>query len=273
MLNLLSLIVLGFFLGMRHATDPDHVVAVATIVTRHRKIGPAAVIGVVWGIGHTLTVFVVGAGIILFNLVISPRAGLAMELAVGAMLVVLGLWNLVGFRQALAPSGAGDAAQQPATGSFVHSHVHSHGDFVHAHPHAHLSGLPAHPQDDSPLAPLDRTLGRQAFYRHVRPFAVGVVHGLAGSAAVALLVLSTIRNPHWAAAYLLLFGAGTIAGMMLITMTMASSFHLVGGGRERFSRGLRLATGVVSLAFGAFIAYHICFAQGLLTGHPRWTPQ
>jgi ABC-type nickel/cobalt efflux system permease component RcnA len=272
MLSLLSMIALGFILGMRHATDPDHVIAVATIVTRHRKIGQAAVIGAVWGVGHTLTVFVVGAGIIFFNLVISQRAGLAMELSVGAMLVALGLWNLSGFRRLPTPGGSEETARDAGPGG-VHAHFHSHGDRVHSHPHDHLSLLHSHPHDETLLAPLDRILGRRRIYQHIRPFGVGVVHGLAGSAAVALLILSTIHNPHWAAAYLLLFGGGTIAGMMLITVTMASSFRLVGTGKERFSRGLRIATGLVSLAFGAFITYQICFTQGLLTGHPRWIPR
>jgi hypothetical protein len=101
---------------------------------------------------------------------------------------------------------------------------------------------------------------------------IGLVHGLAGSAAVALLVLTTISNPHWALAYLLLFGVGTIAGMVLITMSIASTFHFVGRNRAGFSRNLGLASGLISLAFGLFVAYEICFVQGLLTGHPHWIP-
>ena len=97
MVSLLSIIALGFFLGMRHATDPDHVIAVATIVSRQRSIRRSALIGVFWGLGHTLTILLVGAAIILFNLVIPPRIGLSMELSVALMLIVLGLMNVVSF--------------------------------------------------------------------------------------------------------------------------------------------------------------------------------
>ena len=102
---------------------------------------------------------------------------------------------------------------------------------------------------------------------------VGLIHGLAGSAAVALLVLTTIRNVHWAVAYLLIFGEGTIAGMMLITMSIASAFTMVGRGRQKFSRRLALASGLLSLCFGLFVAYQICFVNGLFTAHERWIPQ
>src|SRR5580704_2561900 len=97
MIAFLSIIAVGFFLGMRHATDPDHVIAVATIVTRQRNLARAALIGAFWGLGHTVTIFVVGAGIILFNLVIPARIGLSMELSVGVMLIVLGIMNVAGF--------------------------------------------------------------------------------------------------------------------------------------------------------------------------------
>src|SRR5579859_6408985 len=104
MVNFLSIIALGFFLGMRHATDPDHVIAVSTIVSREREIGKSAWIGVFWGIGHTLTIFAVGAAIILFDVAISPRLGLSMELAVGFMLILLGIINVVNFFRDSPPS-------------------------------------------------------------------------------------------------------------------------------------------------------------------------
>src|SRR5512140_3403942 len=97
MIGLLTIVAIGFFLGMRHATDPDHVIAVTTIVSQQRNTRRAALIGVFWGLGHTVTIFVVGSAIILFNLVIPVRVGLAMELSVGLMLILLGAWNLVSF--------------------------------------------------------------------------------------------------------------------------------------------------------------------------------
>lgn len=256
MVSFFSILALGFFLGMRHATDADHVVAVTTIVSKQKNIWRAAVTGMVWGFGHTLTIFVVGAGIILFNLVIPPRIGLSMEFAVGLMLIILGYWNVRAFfRTGEAPRSA-----------VIHSHQHTHGGFSHTHTHVHL------PKDPS-LEKLDRELGRSNFYQWLRPLIIGLVHGLAGSAAVALLVLTTIRDPRWAVAYLLIFGGGTVAGMMLITMSIASAFRLAGRGQERFTRRLGLATGLISLAFGLFVAYQIGFSDGLFTGHPHWTPR
>jgi ABC-type nickel/cobalt efflux system permease component RcnA len=264
MINLISIIALGFFLGMRHATDPDHVIAVTTIVSRERKISRAAWIGVFWGAGHTLTIFVVGTAIILLDLVIPPRLGLSMELSVGLMLIVLGVMNVVSFVTSL--------PTQPKTGlspEILHSHAHHHGDYVHSHPHGHQPEAHQHSDEKTPLAWLDRNLQRFRLYRPVRPLVIGIVHGLAGSAAAALLVLATIRNPRWAVAYLLVFGAGTIAGMMLITMSIASAFHLVSGGRKSFPR-LALASGLLSLGFGLVVAYQILVVNGLLTGHPHW---
>ena len=108
MTSLLAVTVLGFFLGMRHAADPDHVIAVTTIVSRHGSPARAAVVGLLWGVGHTLTILVVGAGIVLVGWVIPPRVGLSLELSVGVMLTVLGILNLrAGLRDARAGRGAG----------------------------------------------------------------------------------------------------------------------------------------------------------------------
>jgi len=265
MIGLLSIIALGFFLGMRHATDPDHVIAVTTIVTRQRSVLKSAAIGAFWGVGHTLTIFAVGTAIILFDLVIPPRVGLSMELSVGLMLIVLGVMNVVSFRRLLPEA----TLQADAGSSTVHTHAHSHGDYVHSHPHTHGPGGHSHSHS---AAWLDRWLGKTRVYQPLRPLLIGIVHGLAGSAAVALLVLTTIRNSRWAIAYLLVFGVGTIAGMMLITMSIASTFRLAGQS-VKFSRRLAIASGLLSLAFGLVVAYHICFVDGLLTAHPQWTPR
>ena len=237
MIGFLSILAVGFFLGMRHATDPDHVIAVTTIVSNQRNRARAALIGAFWGVGHTVTIFAVGTAIILFNLVIPVRVGLSMELSVAIMLVILGLMNVSGFLRSI-PTGpvltpAGDEVE-----TVVHAHSHSHGSHTHSHPHVHLAEDHSH----VPVAWMDRTFGGTGLYQYLRPFVVGVVHGLAGSAAVALLVLTTIRNYHWAIAYLLIFGVGTIAGMMLITMSIASAFVMVGRGRENFSRRLAVAS-------------------------------
>ena len=269
MIGLLSILAVGFFLGMRHATDPDHVIAVTTIVSNQRNSMRAALIGAFWGVGHTLTIFVVGAGIILFNLVIPVRVGLSMELSVAVMLIILGLWNVAGFLR----SAPGASIHAHEGESIVHSHPHSHGDYTHNHPHVHHAEGHSHLTADMPVAWMDRVFGTVSVYQYLRPFVVGVVHGLAGSAAVALLVLSTIRNVHWAIAYLLVFGVGTIAGMMLITMSLASAFRMVGKTRHKFSRRLALASGLLSVGFGLFVAYQICIVNGFFTAHARWIPR
>jgi ABC-type nickel/cobalt efflux system permease component RcnA len=246
-----AIVVLGLVLGVRHSTDPDHVVAVSTIVSRERSVRHGAVIGMMWGLGHTLTIFVVGAAIILFNLTIPPRLGLSMEMAVAAMLILLGILNLTGVLQRLTrrftpdtqkPKSSSQASEYPASGT---------GDEV-------TFGL------------FRRLLRRFGYYHLLRPLAIGLVHGLAGSAAVALLVLSMIHSPAWAIAYLVVFGLGTVVGMMLMTTVMAIPIALTG---QTSSRYLTMASGLVSVCFGLFLVYQLGFVDGLFTSHAHWTPE
>jgi high-affinity nickel-transport protein len=256
---------------MRHATDPDHVVAVTTIISRERSTRRAALVGAFWGLGHTVTIFVVGTGIILFDIVIPVRLGLSMELCVGLMLIALGLWNVATFRQSI-PVISEDG---PGGVGLTHSHSHGHGGFMHTHEHTHRleSNVKSHAPMSDPLIQGKREPGAgNNFSRFVRPLFVGIVHGLAGSAAVALLILASIRNSTWAIVYLLVFGIGTIAGMVLITTAIAAGLRLAGSHIGRFSQRLGLATGLISVAFGCFVAYHICVAQGLFSSHPSWVP-
>lgn len=219
-MNPFALLGLGLLLGLRHAMDPDHVVAVAAITARTRRILPATWLGMVWGMGHTLTLFTVGAALILFNLVIPARLGLGFELAVALALVVVGLLNL----------------RPPAAGSAT-----------------------ASPEVSVPLPAL-------------RAFVVGLVHGLAGSAAVALLVLATVRDPWWACGYLLVFGLGTLVGMALITTGIASPLVLAGRRWAGSGHPIRVFTGVLSLAFGVWLIYQIGWIEGLFRAVPHWDP-
>ena len=270
--NLASLLVLGFLLGVRHATDADHIVAIATIVSRQRNLRGSAMIGAVWGVGHTLTILVVGGAIILFGIVIPPRLGLAMEFGVGIMLLLLGVLTL---------TGMGGVINEAA--SLIHpsrwglpnprGHVHAHGDYVHRH--VQMGGVDehGHREDQTSLARLDAWFGGLAFYQWLRPLAIGIVHGLAGSAAVALLVLTLVRDPVWAIAYLLLFGAGTIGGMMVITLGLSAPFAVTSSRLPGLNLPLRAAAGLISFVFGLFLIYEIGFADGgLFTDAPNWQP-
>lgn len=230
---------LGLVLGMRHSTDADHLVALSTIVSKQRSIRRAAAIGSLWGVGHTLTIFVVGSLIILFGVHIPARLGLAMEFSVAVMLVVLGILNLSGVMGRLTERFAPSVEQ--TSGGHRHlwaEHIHEVGAF-----------------------------------QGWRPLFIGLVHGLAGSAAVALLVLSTIRDPLWATVYLLIFGLGTIAGMVL--MTAAIAVPLTWGSRRfaNLNRHLATVSGVVSFCFGLFLTYQLGYVGGLFSRSPHWTPQ
>ena len=208
-MSLLLTFITSLMLGMRHATDPDHIVAVTTIVSRERSVAKSAGIGVVWGIGHTITLLIVGGAIIGFKIVLDARLGLSLEFSVAIMLIVLGALNLFDVR---------------ANG---------------------------------------RTTST------ARPFLVGVVHGLAGSAGAALLIVPLIDDPRWAALYLLTFGLGTIVGMTIITLSIAAPSLLAAAHMPSLQRSLRLASGAVSLVFGLYLAHKIGFSDGLFTSDPR----
>jgi high-affinity nickel permease len=268
----LGILLIGFLLGMRHATDPDHVIAVSTIVSRERSVVKAGLIGALWGVGHTLTILLVGAGIIVFGLAIPTRLGLTMEFSVGLMLIILGILNLTGAMRWLSEKFS--PAHPQISGS--HAHVHQHGSQMHVHWHSHHAEAEHHGQSLTPPSWMGGSpasgLGRLGLFHTLRPLFVGLVHGLAGSAAVALLVLSTIREPKWAVLYLLIFGLGTIAGMMLITVAISLPFSFAGYKFTWLNRSLVLGSGLVSLCFGLFVCYQIGFVDGLFTSHPNWTP-
>lgn len=211
MLSFASILLLGFVLGMRHATDPDHVVAVTTIVSDERSLWRASAVGAVWGVGHSITILVVGGAIVLFRLVIPPRLGLLLEFCVAIMLILLGMLTLSGRRL----------------------------------------GSP----------------GNMA-----RPLVVGIVHGLAGSAFVALLVLAAVPGALLQLLYLALFATGTIAGMALVTVAVAVPSAVTANRFVRMQGYLRVASGLASLAFGLVLVER-GVSQGLFDAMPHWTPQ
>ena len=239
---LASAVLLGFVLGVQHATDPDHLVAVATIVTRERRFADGALIGALWGFGHMVTLALAGAVIVGFAITLRPRVATGLELLVAAMLVILGALRL---RDAARGVSGVEPAHLTADhdhggAEVLHSHVHAHGDHVHGHPHVH------------PSRRLVAALGAGRRRLAARAIAVGAVHGMAGSAAVSLFVLATLPTVAGAMAYLLVFGAGTIIGMTALTAAMAYPVALAARLR-RARTALAVGAGVGSIAFG--IAY------------------
>lgn len=217
----LSVLWLGLLLGIRHALDTDHVVAVTTIVSRQKKLSFAALIGAVWGLGHTVTIAIIGSLIIYLKVEIAPRVGLSLEFAVGVMIVILGIASLRNFWK---------------------GHVHEHKD----------------------IAPTPKTF--------LKPLIVGLVHGMAGSAAVALLVLNAITDTRLSILYLLVFGLGTVAGMMGATLLIGLPYVYTRG-YGLFHRGLGLATSFFGIGFGLLMMYELGIGNGLFNGHPVWTPE
>ncbi len=204
---MLTAVLLGFLLGLRHAFDPDHVIAVSAIVARHRSAWTASWIGVCWGIGHGATILTIGFLVIALQLAIPDGFVRGTEIGVGVLLVLLGIVNLL----AATPS----------------------------------SSLP------SRNLPLRASLARSS--------AVGLAHGLAGSAPVALLAMAAMQTPAAALAYLFVFGLATIAGMAVFSLALGIPFARLGAS-PALSRWVTAGTGMLSLLFGAYLIYEIGFA-------------
>jgi ABC-type nickel/cobalt efflux system permease component RcnA len=235
-----SILALGFLLGMRHALDADHLAAVATLATRSRSVGHTLLQGVAWGTGHTLTLMLFGGAVLVLGLVLPARAAQALELAVGVMLVVLGADVLYRLWRAR-----------------VHFHAHRHADGV-AHFHAH-----SHQDERAPHDPARHE------HRHPRGFPgrallVGMVHGMAGSAALILLSLEALRSPAWGFAYIAIFGLGSILGMAALSAAIAVPLRLTSRHLTRAYDGLSAAVGLGTLVLGCYIVYRIGIAEGML---------
>ena len=236
-LSTISVLGLGLTLGLRHALDADHLAAVSTMISERKSVFSSVLVGGLWGIGHTAALMVAGVAVILFRVEISEQVASVLEFAVALMLIGLGLralWKL-------------------CRGGYVHFHAHEHGDVSHVHPHIHTD------QPAPTTAGTHHGLGPS-----LRPVLVGMVHGLAGTAALMLLVLSTISSGLVAISYILIFGIGSIGGMMLMSSVVGLPLHLT---QIRFAKAnlvLRILAGVFCLGFGLHMAYEIGFVDGLL---------
>lgn len=228
----MTTLLLGFALGIEHALDADHVVAVSTIVSQNRHPLKAALVGIFWGVGHTITLFLVGLAVIIFKLAIPDRLALSAEFLVGIVLVALGtqvIWQ-----------------SRPRK---VHLHLHDHGGGMPMHPHIHSH---------------EEGVRRHRLPHNHKSLLIGIVHGLAGSAALMLLVLGTVRSPVKGAAFILLFGLGSIIGMTLISSLIGLPFAVWPRRFTSLHRIIRSLAGAVSIVLGAIVMYKIGFTEELI---------
>ena len=227
---------IGFVLGLRHALDPDHVAAVSTFASHERNPLRAVFVGAFWGMGHTAALLVFGVTIAILRLEVTPRMSATMDFAVGIMLIILGVGVLVRLLR---------------QGPRFHTHTHEHDGIRHSHIHFHLHG------EEHAHAHRWLRLGG-------KPFLVGIVHGLAGTAAIMLMIVSAIPSLFLAVGYLLIFGLGTIGGMMAMSLLMGLPAAYAARRAGMLERGVRLTAGLFSLGFGLFLAWDVGFIQSFL---------
>jgi sulfite exporter TauE/SafE len=225
----------GFVLGLKHAVEADHLAAVSAIVSERKSLWSSSLVGGLWGLGHTLALLVAGVAVILFHFRVGERTERALEFTVGLMLIALGA----------------NALRKLARGGRLHLHVHRHGGRAHVHPHVH-DGAP----EPGPHTHHGLRLGP-------RPLLVGMLHGLAGSAALTLLVLSTISSPAVGLLYLVVFGVGSAGGMMLMSALFGLPVYLTAARFARAHLAVRGLAGFFSLSLGLFTVYEVGFVNGL----------
>ena len=216
----------GFVLGLRHALDPDHVVAVTTLASQKVGLRRTSLVGAFWGLGHALTLGVVGGAILMMRVSVPPAVSSALESVVAVMLVILGA-----------------QAVRKASRWRVHAHPHQHDGTTHVHFHAHAreeAQVHHHPH------PLQGGL---------RPFLVGTVHGLAGSAGLALLALGAAPTVSAGLLYLAIFGIGSITGMLLLSALLSVPLAYVEARYATLHRAVQVTAGAVSVAFGLYLLW------------------
>jgi ABC-type nickel/cobalt efflux system permease component RcnA len=229
------MLTLGFVLGLRHALDADHLAAVSTFVSEERSVLRSMLVGVSWGMGHTAALLVFGLGVAAFRLALTPRLSQFLEFLVGLMLIFLG----------------GNVLLRLFRGGALHAHRHQHNGVEHTHLHMHL-GKEEHQHQHRTLR-----LGG-------RPFVVGVVHGLAGTAALMMLVVGALPSLLLAAGYILIFGVGSIGGMAAMSLMMSAPLVLAVERLQLVERLIRLAAGLFSLGFGGYLAWEVGLIQSLM---------
>ncbi|MBL8191417.1 MAG: urease accessory protein UreH [Acidobacteria bacterium] len=219
---------LGFVIGLRHALDTDHLAAVSTIVSERKHWLSSLLIGGLWGIGHTVSLLIAGIAVVFMNLNIEKYEK-PLEFCVALMLIGLGMNVLI----------------KLARGGKIHFHEHEHGRHRHNHPHIH---------DDNP-EPEPHT--HHGVKLGIRPLVIGMIHGLAGSAGLLLVLLATIKSTALAFGVIAIFGIGSIGGMMLMSLVLSLPLHLTANSFSRTNVTVHALAGVFSLGFGLLMAYEL----------------
>jgi len=230
-----AILLMGFLIGMRHALESDHIAAVAILVNRSRNLRQAAPLGMMWGLGHTLTLFIFGGLVLGLDTVLSEGLAKTLETAVGVMLVVLGgdvIFRLIKER------------------IHFHSHRH-HGEKgardIHFHAHSH-AGETRHSESTHQHQHPDKMSSRALI--------VGMMHGMAGSAALVLLTLQTVESVVTGVFYILLFGLGSTLGMGVLSVVIAMPLRYAAESMTWAYRSLTAALGAFSVGLGLLTIYH-----------------
>jgi ABC-type nickel/cobalt efflux system permease component RcnA len=239
MTSTLTILFFGFMLGLKHAVEADHIAAVSTIVTDRRSLWGSAIVGGVWGLGHTIALLAVGILVLLLDFQVSERVETLLEMGVGVMLVFLGLGVFL----------------KIIRGGKLHLHQHEHGGRPHIHPHLH-----EHSHGDEDAEPQTH----HGLSLSPRPLIIGLIHGLAGSAGLMLLMLPTIDSRSLGLLYIVIFGIGSIGGMMLMSLAIGIPLHFTARRFNRVNVLMRCFAGVLSFVLGLWILYEKGFAQSVI---------
>lgn len=263
-----EILALGLLLGVRHAFDTDHLVAVTTIVSEYKNPLRAIWIGASWGLGHTTTLFLAGVVLLLLKVQMPARLALLFEFLVGVMLLLLGTQAFMSLRRLQMHV---HPHEHKNDGTELHEHFHIHGaDGDHSHQLLNrweklskllIAGITPG-EGQTAMGSTRKAL--KPFFR-LKSYLVGIVHGLAGSAALMLMVLASIKSVWTGVSYIVIFGLGTVISMGLISIFISLPFS-ISGQMPRLNRAIQAVTGTISILFGLYLMYQVGIGEGLLTG-------
>lgn len=234
-LSTASVLTFGLVFGLKHAVEADHLAAVSTIVSQRKSILSSSLVGGLWGIGHTISLLIAGVAVLVLHVKIGEKTALALEFCVALMLIALGA----------------NALRKILRGGKLHIHSHNHGARAHLHPHIH----------EPSVEPSEHA--HHGLRANARPILVGMVHGLAGSAALMLLVLSTVSSPVVGLLFIVVFGVGSIGGMLIMSALVSLPLHFTANRFDKTHRAVQVLAAIFSLGLGVMMVYEIGFLEGL----------